>query len=304
MGRKLQITIATILALTIASCSSEEGEQTSTPTPTPTATKPKPNKTATQDFNNPVVPPKNSQALTPGSINLIQPTNATERIPIVVKGRSDPFAKIIGQNVPIISRNIPTQAVPVVPPAPVTKKSVAPKSSSRNRAKNATNSNRKPAKPKTPKMAKAKVSSPPKVAVKPKPKPKLTPVVPKVLPPVVPSPTLKALAPPPPEPELARAVEVTGVVQIGQQTQAIIKVPNEATSRYVQPGQRLANGLLVKRIEMNQSSEPTVILEQYGIEVARMVGEAPGGAIQPATADAGRTVSFTAPPPTSVTGAL
>jgi hypothetical protein len=32
------------------------------------------------------------------------------------------------------------------------------------------------------------------------------------------------------------------------------------------------NGVLVKRIEMSQGANPTVILEQYGIEVAKQVG--------------------------------
>jgi hypothetical protein len=70
-------------------------------------------------------------------------------------------------------------------------------------------------------------------------------------------------------------VIVTGVVLVGQQPQAIIKVPSEVTSRYVRAGQRLSDDLLVKRIEMNEGSNPIVILEQYGIEVARMVGEEP-----------------------------
>ncbi len=297
MGRKLQITIVAILALAIASCSSEEGEQASTPTPTPAATQP--NKTAAQPFKDPVIPGKDSQTLIAGSPSLIQPTNATERIPVVVKGRSDPFAKIIGQNVPIISRNTPTKVVPAVPPPPVTRKPAASGVPGKNGATTVANGG-------SSKTTKAKVSTPPKVAVKPQPqpKPKLTPVLPKVLPPVVPNPTLEAVLPPPPQPDVAKAVEVSGVVQIGQEIQAIIKVPDEMTSRYVRAGQRLANGVLVKRIEMNQTSEPTVILEQYGIEVARMVGEESGGAIQPATADAGKTVSFVAPPPPSVTGAL
>jgi hypothetical protein len=78
-----------------------------------------------------------------------------------------------------------------------------------------------------------------------------------------------------PEPTQARGIQVTGVVEVGGVPMAIVKVPNEP-SRYVREGQRIANGqVLVKRIEMNQGPEPVVILEQYGIEVARGVGEAP-----------------------------
>jgi hypothetical protein len=79
--------------------------------------------------------------------------------------------------------------------------------------------------------------------------------------------------PPIPQPTLAREVEVTGVVTIGNTTQAIVKAPNEPSSRYVSVGQRLANGqVLVKRIDMNPGSDPVVILEENGIEVPIVVG--------------------------------
>lgn len=82
-----------------------------------------------------------------------------------------------------------------------------------------------------------------------------------------------AAAPPQPQPDLARAVQVTGVVQVGDTAYAIVDAPNEPSSRYVQVGQRLSNGqVLVRRIEMNRP-EPVVVLEQNGIEVVRAVGE-------------------------------
>ena len=107
------------------------------------------------------------------------------------------------------------------------------------------------------------------IAAAPKPAP--TPAI--VAPPAPPQiPTL----PPPPDPILAKAVEVSGVVVVGTEPQAIVKAPNEANSRYVRAGQRLANGqVLVKRIEFNEGSEPIVILEQNGVEVAKVVGEKP-----------------------------
>ncbi|UZQ53187.1 hypothetical protein OOK60_11760 [Trichothermofontia sichuanensis B231] len=81
-------------------------------------------------------------------------------------------------------------------------------------------------------------------------------------------------APPVPQPDLARAVEVTGVVQVGDVPRAIIQAPNEATSRYVMAGQRVANGrVLVKRIDANQFPGPVVVLEENGIEVIKAVGE-------------------------------
>lgn len=78
---------------------------------------------------------------------------------------------------------------------------------------------------------------------------------------------------PRPDPTLAKAVQVTGVVQIGNQAFAIVNAPNEPTSRYVQEGQRLSGGqVLVRRIDFNRA-EPVVILEQSGVEVVRAVGD-------------------------------
>ncbi len=77
--------------------------------------------------------------------------------------------------------------------------------------------------------------------------------------------------PPPPQPTLARGVEILGVVQVGSIAHAIVRAPNEPTSRYVRVGQRLSNGeVLVKRIEMLE--DPRVVLEQFGIEVELLVG--------------------------------
>ncbi|MEO0536485.1 MAG: hypothetical protein AAF215_21735 [Cyanobacteria bacterium P01_A01_bin.123] len=76
-----------------------------------------------------------------------------------------------------------------------------------------------------------------------------------------------------PQPQLAQAVGVSGVVQVGNTTHAIVQAPGEPTSRYVTAGQRLSNGrILVKRIEIREGLEPRVILEENGIEVAVTVG--------------------------------
>jgi hypothetical protein len=92
----------------------------------------------------------------------------------------------------------------------------------------------------------------------------------------IPSPI--ASLPPMPDPALAKAVEVTGVVVVAGVPQAIVQAPNEASSRYVQAGQRLSNGqVLVKRIEMHGSSDPVVILEQNGVEVSKTVGSPTSG---------------------------
>ncbi len=80
-----------------------------------------------------------------------------------------------------------------------------------------------------------------------------------------------------PEPSLARLVEVSGIIDVaGAAPKAIVKAPNENTSRYVSPGERLSDGLiLVKRIDMNGPGGPVVILEQFGVEVTRRVGDRP-----------------------------
>lgn len=81
------------------------------------------------------------------------------------------------------------------------------------------------------------------------------------------------VAPPIPQPTLAREVEVTGIVTIGNRTQAIIKAPNEPTSRYVSVGDRVSNGqVLIKRIEQIPGRDPVVILEENGMEVEVAVG--------------------------------
>ncbi|MGI0486858.1 hypothetical protein ACN4EK_15565 [Pantanalinema rosaneae CENA516] len=85
-----------------------------------------------------------------------------------------------------------------------------------------------------------------------------------------------AALPPRPSTTLADGVEVSGVVNINGVPQAIVRAPNEETSRYVGVGQRLSNGrVLVKRIEMNRGSEPVVVLEENGVEVAKAVGDRP-----------------------------
>lgn len=73
--------------------------------------------------------------------------------------------------------------------------------------------------------------------------------------------------------ELAENVLITGLVDIGDRVKIILQAPQEATSRYVNVGQYISNGrILVKRIEYGFPA-PTVILEQSGIEVTRIIGQ-------------------------------
>ncbi|MGF1492561.1 MAG: hypothetical protein ACFBSC_08930 [Microcoleaceae cyanobacterium] len=84
----------------------------------------------------------------------------------------------------------------------------------------------------------------------------------------------EAAPPPPPRTDLAEGIEVTGVVQAKAGTQVILKAPAEPTSRYVSVGSRVANGqVLVKRVKFSEGSDPIVIFEQNGVEIAVAVGE-------------------------------
>jgi hypothetical protein len=273
MGRNSKITIAAILTLAIAGCASEDTQQAVNPAPIPKIVAKSP--PTAQSFKNPVIPAKQVSQVTPTSVNLIQSTNATERAPLILvsKERTDPFAQIFGQTLSGMPKTS-GKPVPVLPKLPTAslagRKLPIPRIALNQKQNN--------------------IASVPK-----KVNSTLTSVLPKVLPQVVPNSTLVSVLPPAAQPELARAVIVTGVVLISKEPQAIIKVPDEPTSRYVQAGQRLANGVLIKRIEMNGGSNPIVILEQFGIEVAKMVGEGPVNATPSATSANGNPISVTTP---------
>jgi|GEM_PF-388089 hypothetical protein len=109
---------------------------------------------------------------------------------------------------------------------------------------------------------------------------------------VDPNPPVIAEPPPPPSTTLAEAIAVTGVVRTGSQTRVILKAPTEPTSRYVSVGQTVANGeVLVKRVKFSPESDPIVIFEQNGVEVARVVGSTP---------QTEEEVNLTVPPPPTV----
>lgn len=260
MHRLSTIAFVGMLALAVAGCGSGS-EEKSTVTPSTTQV------SADKPFDEPPMVNQNSPGTTALAPGLMQPTNATQRLKQVQKGREDPFALLFVQPRKVVLRQ------PSRPPSP---KTVASKAGLRPPIPNSNSSNAgSPFKPGPGNLLPLPIpSSTSKLA----------------LPPPITSSTLKPALPPPPlpEPDLARTVAVTGVVQVGSDPQAIVKVPNEATSRYVRIGQRLANGqVLVKRIEINQGSDPVVILEQYGIEVSKAVGEEPDAPAQtptPATA--------------------
>jgi len=265
-----------MLAITISGCPSDTQQSINPTTPSPSVVvqTPPPAKPPLVAIN-----PSSATFLAPG---LIQPTNANQRTKQVAKGNRDPFAALF-LPVPVApasagnSPNAPSQAPQMATPTAsnrtnrtqTSSRSVANRSSS---PKSVTiNSN----KPRT--AANQGISSNTgSTSIQNTPFPPNT---------TLPNNNLEPTLPPaPPETTLANGVMVMGVIQIGEQAQAIVQVPNEATSRYVQVGQRLSNGqVLVKRIELNAGAEPLVILEQYGVEVSKAVGEQSPSQGQPTT---------------------
>lgn len=251
MRKLVFLGLAGAIALTVASCSSDSGSDVATsPSPVVSTGVKKPG--TAQPFGakaSPLVAQKPPAGDTiPG---LIQSTNGDERAKQVQasidgqKGK-DPFAGLPPKlQQPRTAVN--TQTVPTVRQLPATPKSVTPKPTTTTTAFNPNN-------PKTPLPPQGKADVP----------------------------VIKTL-PPLPSTTLASAVEVSGVVMVGGVAQAIVKAPNEETSRYVRVGQRLSNGqVLVKRIEMNAGSDPIVVLEENGVEVSRAVGTAVAAANKPA----------------------
>jgi len=53
-----------------------------------------------------------------------------------------------------------------------------------------------------------------------------------------------------------------------------VKAPGESVERRVTQGSTLSNGQVLVKAIYAGSSNPMVVLEQYGVEVTRRVGEA------------------------------
>ena len=97
------------------------------------------------------------------------------------------------------------------------------------------------------------------------------------------------------KPLQAMAVEISGVIEVAGRTQVIVKLPTESFSRYIEVGERVADGkVLIKRVEGQNSLSPTVVLEEVGVEVPRKIGDKPAASEEPVSAPA------TAPAPAIV----
>lgn len=307
MGINSKIAVAAIFSLAIAGCTIGD---TGTIPPTPkdtsqnppanqdTTTATKPSTDGSSPGSTPEVVPTVGSVFAPKNPGLTEPTKPEVRVKEIRQGRNDPFGEIV-----ISPRSIPSlnpKPVPIPPPLPVEQIRTPSTQQTRGGNQNTPPQLRQPIQLGTPRQPQGTAQGRPNVrtgntiASLPKPKPPVAPVLPKVIPQVVTPKKLEPVLPEPPKPETAEAVYVSGVVLIGKQPKAIIKVPGERTSRHVQAGQRLADGVLVKRIEMNGGSDPIVVFEQYGIEVAKAVGAKPK--TDPSkTASVGNSIAMNSP---------
>jgi hypothetical protein len=102
-----------------------------------------------------------------------------------------------------------------------------------------------------------------------------------------------------PKTDLAKAIAVEGVMGIGDERHAIVKLPHDVSSRYVAEGQELLGGrVLVKaiKIDATNSDAPTVIFEQNGVEVAASVGFKPDNKNNTGLTESDSTVASTSSP--------
>jgi len=266
------------IALTLAGCGGGEevAEEPAAPAPQAQAPAPAP-APAAQPFNQPTVPQS-----APGSSALIQSTNVSERVRQVSSGRQDPFAVV--QVAPVIERpQTAAGAAGQVPSRPANASgggtAGAGATAGRPSGAAAGGTAARPGAGSTRPGASARPGGAGGAASGASGARPGTPAKPQ--PPAI------AALPPLPQPTLAQAVEITGVLEAAGSSQAIVRTPDAPSGRYVSVGQRLMDGqVLVKRIEM-RGSEPVVVLEQDGVEVAKRVGESATPSTQQAAA-AGR----------------
>lgn len=199
-----------------------------------------------EEFADPLVPVA-SQLSPITRADLIQSTDSNERLQQISNSRSDPFA--------VVPIPPPPQITP--PPAPPGPTAAAPPAGTAGA----------PAGPGAPGAGTPVAVGPGAPGATPG-APGAQPVAPGAGQPATPPP----LAPLPalPQPTLAEAVQVSGVMTIGNENFAVVQT--SAGSQYVRVGQRVSNGqVLIKRIDL-RGSEPMVVLEENGIEVSRPVG--------------------------------
>lgn len=95
-----------------------------------------------------------------------------------------------------------------------------------------------------------------------------------------------------PEPSDAQAVLVSGIINVEGDDVAIVNTPDYDYSYRIRPGSYISNGLVYVKSINSYGRNPSVILEQYGQEVVRRVGEAP---IEAKKEGSGETAAFQLP---------
>jgi hypothetical protein len=91
----------------------------------------------------------------------------------------------------------------------------------------------------------------------------------------LPAPIAPAPLPPISATSLADRVEISGVMQVGNKTMVIAKAEYDNSARYLQAGDALAGGQVhIKSIQVSSQGEPTIVLEQNGVEVTKSVSGA------------------------------
>jgi hypothetical protein len=172
----------------------------------------------------------------PSNLDLIPSTNADQRVQAIQTERSDPFSQV--PTAPSVQIEITSEA-PSPEPSPAVSASTNQPTGGQSTAANGGGNGSGGLIP---------------------------------LPPPAPRSSAAPVAAAPPQPSLAQAVQVLGVMQIGEVPYAIVNAPNEPSSRYVREGERLANGqVMVRRIDLS-SAEPAVVFEEDGMEVITSVG--------------------------------
>lgn|GEM_PF-1196154 len=70
---------------------------------------------------------------------------------------------------------------------------------------------------------------------------------------------------------LASQVRISGIVQIGNQFQVLVELPNENYSRSVSVGETVMGGVRLARIDIAPNREPQVVLIEGGVETIKTV---------------------------------
>lgn len=192
------------------------------------------------------------KAATPSE--LLQSTASDDRLSVVTTGRADPFAPITST---ISATTSPSRQAAEAAAAP---------------PQIAVSSDRAPVSPNLPTTSISQVPDLPPVptpGVTPPPLPAIPMAINPLPIPALPR-SLPGVSPVPQSP--IEAVELTGVVQVGDRVGVIVREGNGQSSRHVFAGDLLAGGQVrLKAVDLS-AQQPLVILEYQGEEYTRIVG--------------------------------